>query len=319
MSIQSPFIKTGSSSSAMAAWAWLALMVPCSIYSFLYAPGFLPLLLGYSVLGSMAETVYTLIIKRKRRLICMGSAFSAALLAASVPSEMPFFAMLFAILIAVWVVKLPMVGSPLRFNAAMIGRLFLMWVYPVQIVRWGTPTADVISTATPQELYRSEGFPLAGSEWLFSKIEGTWEGLFMLVPGSPGETFPLLLLLLGVLLCLKRIISWRTPLFFLISFGLTTALCGNSPVFNLLSSAILFSAVFIVADPVSSPMSKGGQICCGLIVGISNALIRHFTFYTEAIVYAVLIGNLCAPVLDRLAFEVRGRKILKRSLNPVAT
>ena len=313
MSLSSPFIKTGSSSAAMAAWAMLALLVPVSIFSVLYESLFIFQLIGYALLGSMAETIYTLIIKRKRRLVCTGSAFTAALIAARVPSSMPFLPMLLAILIAVLLVKLPMVGSPLRFNAAMVGRLFLMLVYPAQIVNWGTPTADVISTATPQELYRSEGYPLEWSEWLFSKIDGTWEGLFLLVPGSPGETFPVLLLLLGALLCWKGIIGWRIPLFFLLSFSITTTLCGNSPLYNLLSAATLFSAVFIVADPVSTPMSKSGQIICGLIIGISNALIRNFTFYTEAMVYAVLLGNCCAPLLDRIVFELRGRALLKRS------
>ncbi|MDF7800252.1 RnfABCDGE type electron transport complex subunit D [Pontiellaceae bacterium B1224] len=312
MSVQSPFIRIGSRSSAMAAWAMLALLVPCSIYSALYDSTFVWRLIGYALLGMMAETVYTLIVKRKRRLVCMGSGFTAALIAASVPPTMPFLPMLFSILIAVWIVKLPMVGSPLRFNAAMVGRLFLMLVYPAQTVNWGTPTVDVISTATPQELYRSEGFPLEWSEWLFSKIDGTWEGLFLLVPGSPGETFPLLILLLGGLLCWKGIIGWRIPLFFLLSFSITSAVFGNSLLFNLLSAAILFSAVFIVADPVSTPMSKSGQMICGLIIGISNALIREFTFYTEAIVYAVLLGNLCAPLLDHLAFEVRGKQLQRR-------
>ena len=315
MPVNSPFIKIGSNSSTMAAWAMLALLVPISIFSVLYKSPFVFQLLGYALLGSMAETIYTLIIKRKRRLICTGSAFTAALIAASVPASMPFLPMLFAILIAVLLVKLPMVGSPLRFNAALVGRLFLMLVYPAQIVNWGTPTADVISTATPQELYRSEGYPLEWSEWLFSKIDGTWEGLFLLVPGSPGETFPPLLLLLGVLLCWKGIIGWRTPLFFLLSFSITTTIFGNSPLYNLLSAATLFSAVFIVVDPVSTPMSKSGQLICGLIIGISNALIRNYTFYTEAIVYAVLIGNGCAPLLDRIVFELRGRALLKRSRN----
>jgi Na+-translocating ferredoxin:NAD+ oxidoreductase subunit D len=312
MPVASPFIRTGTRSTAMAAWVMLALMVPSTIYSILYRSPFIFHLIGYALLGMLAETLYTLVIKRQRRLICTGSALTAALIAASVPTSMPFLPMLFAILIAVWVVKLPVVGLPLRFNAAMAGRLFLMLAYPGHVVNWGTPSADVISTATPQELYRCEGFALEWPQLLFGRIEGIWEDLFLLVPGSPGETFPLVILLLGALLCWKGISSWRTPVAFLLSFCITTALCGNSPLFNLLSAATVFSAVFIVSDPVSTPMSKGGQIACGLIIGISNALIRHFTFYTEAIVYAVLLGNLCAPLLDRIAFEARGWQLKRR-------
>jgi electron transport complex protein RnfD len=312
MSIASPFLRIGARSSAMAAWAMAALIVPCAVYSILYRSPFILHLIGYAMLGTFAETLFTLVVKRQIRLINMGSAFTAALIAASVPTSMPFVPMLYAIVIAVWLVKLPMVGIPLRLNAAMTGRLFLMLVYPTQTVAWGTPTPDVISTATPQELYRSEGFALEWSQLLFSRIEGVWEELFLLVPGSPGETFPLILLLLGIILCWKRIITWRTPVAFLLSFGITTALCGNSLVFNLCSAATIFSAVFIVSDPVSTPMSKSGRIACGIIIGISNALIRNFTFYTEAIVYAVLIGNLCSPLLDRIAFSAQGWRLNKR-------
>ncbi len=201
----------------------------------------------------------------------------------------------------------------MHLNAAMTGRLFLMLVYPAQVVNWGTPSPDVISCATPQELYRTEHFTLDFPHLLFGRIEGTWEGLFKLVPGSPGETFPLLLILLGLLLYRKGILSWRTPIAFLLAFSITTALFGHSPLFNLLSSATLFSAVFIVTDPISTPLSKSGKIACGIIIGISNALSRNLTYYTEAIVYAVLIGNLCAPLLDHIAFTAQSARLTKRT------
>ena len=312
MPVASPFVKIGSRSPAMAAWAMLALTVPCTLYSILYHSPFIFHLIGYALLGSMAETLYTFVIKRKRRLVAPGSGFSAALLAASVPPTVPFLPMLFAILLMTWIIKLPMVGSPLRFNAAMAGRLFLMLVYPAHVVNWGTAAPDVVSTATPQELYNWEGFPLVWKQLLFGKFEGTWEGLYSLVPGSPGETFPLILLLLGGVLCWKGILAWRTPVAFLLSFSITTALLGHSPWVNLVTAATLFSAVFIVSDPVSTPMSKSGRLLCGVIIGVSNALLRHFTYYTEAIVYAVLIGNLCAPLLDSISFELQGKRLARR-------
>lgn len=314
MPIASPFIRIGSRSSAMAAWTLLALIAPCTIYSILYRSPFIFHIIGYALLGMLAEVLYTGVVKRKRRLVCMGSGLTAALIAASVPPTMPFLPMLFAILISVWIVKLPMTGLPLRFNAAMAGRLFLMLTYPAHTVNWGSPTPNVISCATPQELYHFEGFALEWRQVLFGRIEGVWEELFLLVPGSPGETFPLLLLLLGILLIRGRIVSWHAPAAFLVSFSITTALCGNSLLFNLCTAATIFSAVFIVSDPVSTPMSKSGKIACGIIIGVSNALIRNYTYYTEAIVYAVLLGNLCSPLLDRIAFEVQGKMLSRRSV-----
>lgn len=310
-----PFLHTETRTSNMVFWTFAALFVPAIIYSALYHSPFVFHLAGYALLGIMVDGVYAFVVHRKLQCNRISSGLTAAILAASVPPSMPFLPMLFAILIAIWIVKLPWSGRALRFNAAMTGRLFLMFVYPNEIVAWGVPSADVISTATPQELYRSEGFSLEWPQLLIGRIEGIWEELFLLVPGSPGETLPPVLLLLGVLLCWKRIVAWRTPIAFLISFSITTLLCGNSPLFNLFSSATLFSAVFIVSDPISTPMSKGGKICCGVLIGVSNALIRHHTYYTEAIVYAVLLGNLFTPLLDRMAFNLQSRKLSKRTVN----
>ncbi len=310
--VNSPFLRSGIRTSGMAVWALAALMVPATIYSILYSSPFIFRLIGYALLGMLAEAIYVLLVRRKLKFNHAGSALTATIIAASIPSSMPFLPMLYAILLSIWIVKLPMVGLPLRFNAAMAGRLFLMLVYPNQTVNWGTPTADVISTATPQELYHLEGFALALPQLLFGRIEGIWEELFLLVPGSPGETFPILLLLLGALLCFKGIIAWRAPVAFLVSFAVASAAFGDSVVFNLFSSATIFSAVFIVSDPVSTPMSKGGKVAVGILIGVSSTVIRHTTYYTEAIVYAILLGNLFAPLFDRLAFSLQGRKLMRR-------
>jgi Na+-translocating ferredoxin:NAD+ oxidoreductase RnfD subunit len=315
MSVTPPFLRIGKRSSSMATWTLFALMVPSVIYSFLYHSPFVLHVVGYALLGMAAEGIYALFIHREVRFNGISSGLTAALIAASVPPDMPFPPMLYSILIAVWIVKLPNRKRALRLNAAMTGRLFLMLAYNNDIVAWGAPV-DGLSTATPQELYQVEGFPLDWHTLLFGRIDGIWEDLFQLVPGSPGETFPIVLLLLGAILCWKSVLTWRTPVAFLVSFSIATAVFGNSPLFNLLSSATIFSAVFIVSDPVSTPISKGGKIACGIIIGVGNAAIRNYTYYTEAIVYAILLGNLCTPLLDRIAFTLQGRRLARRKVAP---
>lgn len=312
MPVVSPFLRNGPRSSNMAIWALAALMAPSAIYSLLYLSPFIFQLIGYTLLGIVFEGFYVFLKDGRIRFTGISSGLTAALIAASVPPGIPFLPMLFAIIVAVWLVKLPNLGSPLRFNAAMAGRLFLMLAYSEEVVAWGNPAADVLSAATPQELYASEGFTLELPTLLFGRIGGNWEELFQLVPGSPGETFPVILLLLGGLLCFKGIIAWRAPAAFLLSFAAVSAVLGDSILFNLFSSATIFSAVFIVSDPVSTPISKSGKIAVGIIIGTSNALLRHYTYYTEAIVFAVLIGNLFAPLLDRIAFTAKGLQLNQR-------
>lgn len=314
MSVVSPFLRNGPRTCSMANWALAALLIPSTLYSILYTSPFIFHLVGYTLLGMLLESLYFFLKDGTLRFKNISSGLTAALIAASVPASMPFWPMLFALLLAIWLVKLPNLNQSLRFNAAMAGRLFLMLAYRNEVVAWGNPAVDVLSAATPQELYASEGYAMELPTLLFGRIEGNWEDLFHLMPGSPGETFPLLLLLLGVLLCFKGIVAWRTPVSFLISFSLMNLALGESVVFNLFSSAAIFSAVFIVSDPVSTPISKSGKIITGMVVGCSNALLCHFTYYTEAIVFAVLIGNLFAPMLDRLAFIAQGQRLQRRQV-----
>jgi Na+-translocating ferredoxin:NAD+ oxidoreductase RnfD subunit len=298
----------------MATWTLAALLLPATAYSILYQSAFVFQLIGYTLLGIVLEGLYLFLRDGSLRFNSISSGLTAALIAASVPVSVPFWPMCFAIMVAVWLIKLPNIGNALRFNAAMAGRLFLMLAYSSETVAWDNPEVDVLSSATPQELYAGEGFALELPTLLFGRIGGTWEELFLLVPGSPGETFPLLILLLGIGLCFKGIVAWRIPLTFLLSFTAASALLGESPVFNLFSSATLFSAVFIISDPVSTPMTKSGKYISGVIIGVSNALIRHYTYYTEAIVFAVLIANLFAPLLDRMALAAQGWRLQRRSL-----
>lgn len=314
-----PFWNSGSRSSGMALWALVALLIPAAIYSGLYRSPFIFLLLGYTLLGGVLDGLYHYLKEGTLRWGTISSGLTAALLVASVPPNFPFIPMFFAIIVAIWVVKLPSRGSPLRWNAALVGRLFLMLAYSSEVVAWGNPAMDVLSSATPQELYASEGYPLEWMTLLFGRIGGNWEGLFALAPGSPGETFPVVLLLIGVGLCFKGVIAWRAPVAFLLAFAAASAVLGDSVLFNLFSSATIFSAVFIISDPVSSPMSKGGKIAFGILVGVSNAVIRHTTYYTEAIVFAVLLGNLFSPLFDRIAFHWNGKLLDRRRQRGLAS
>ena len=85
----------------------------------------------------------------------------------------------------------------------------------------------------------------------------------------------------------------------MLSFSIINILYQADPIYNLITASSLFSMLFLFSDPYSTPKSKLGKIIFGLIIGLSNGLIRHETYYTEAMVYAVLIANLFTPFLDR--------------------
>jgi electron transport complex protein RnfD len=85
-----------------------------------------------------------------------------------------------------------------------------------------------------------------------------------------------------------------------LSFSIFNGLYGLNPLYNLITASSLFSMLFLFSDPYSTPKSIRGKIFFGVIIGVANGWIRTGTYYTEAMVFAVLIANLFTPLLDRL-------------------
>jgi len=135
------------------------------------------------------------------------------------------------------------------------------------------------------------------------------------IAGSVGETSALAILLGGLFLVLGGVASWRTVLGILVSFVALGALLHGAhpsvvnPVwFNLLSGGILFGAFFMATDPVTSPVTQSGKWAYGILIGATSMLIRSFSGYVEGVMFAILLGNICAPLMDEavIRFRIRG-------------
>ena len=81
------------------------------------------------------------------------------------------------------------------------------------------------------------------------------------------------------------------------------------PLFQVLSGGLLFGAFFMATDPVSSPITNGGKWIYGTIIGVVTLLIRNLTGYVEGVMFAILLGNIAAPVLDEIIVKIRLRKL----------
>ena len=203
------------------------------------------------------------------------------------------------------------------FNPALVGRVFLALGYPTAMTanwilpadgKWGRliPKAlevDAITSATP--LVSAKGGNLAAPIDLFLGS----------VTGSAGETSALAVLIGGVFLVLIGIASWRTVLSILLSFTALTAVLhavlpdSVSPVwFNLLSGSFLFGTFFMATDPVSGPVTQGGKWAYGIIIGVTAILIRSFSGFVEGVMFAILFGNICAPLIDEVVIRTKIRR-----------
>jgi len=205
------------------------------------------------------------------------------------------------------------------FNPALVGRCFLAIGYPRAMAqtwieageglvgRFGqyvSAGADAVTAATP----------LAAAKQ--GELAGYWDLFIGRVTGSIGETSALAILAGGIFLVVTRVANWRTVAGILISFAVLGGILHAADaerfgpvIWHLFAGGLLFGAFFMATDPVTSPMTGGGKWAYGIIIGVATVLIRNLTGYVEGVMFAILLGNICAPLLDEVAVRMRLRRL----------
>ena len=206
------------------------------------------------------------------------------------------------------------------FNPALVGRAFIYVNFPnFMTARWIGPTnyfdgltqysVDTITQATPMTLYRLDQTMLPISNMIIGNTSG-----------SIGETSAAVILIIAIILLIKKIISkdifWSLIISFLV---MNTVFYGAGirqvppPLYGLFSGGILFGATFMATDPISSPKTVWGKRIYGVIIGSVTLIIRSFALFSGGFMFAVLIGNTFAPILDELVNALKKSKPKKEA------
>lgn len=263
------------------------------------------------------EHLYFRIVEKKSA-VGDGSAFLTGLLLgmnmpASLWSFSPFTAHVpvVASFVAVVITKQLFGGLGFNvFNPALIGRAFALISWPKAMTIWNAPTAaffamDAKTTATPLGILKEEG--VAKLIEVFGDKMSLYQQLFTgHRAGSIGETSAIALLIGGLFLLAKRYITWHIPVSFLGSAALMAWVMGGKgglftgdPIVHLMSGGMMLGAWFMATDYVTSPSMKTGQIIFGVGCGLLTMLIRLKGGYPEGVMFAILIMNCFAPLIDR--------------------
>lgn len=239
-----------------------------------------------------------------------GSALiTGILLAFNVPSNLPWWIIIIGSLAAIGIAKLSFGGLGNNiFNPALVGRVFMLISFPVQMTSWPVNARsgiDGVTSATPLGLIKESilnGTPLSE---ISKDLPSVTDMLFGNIGGSIGEISAVLLIIGGLYMLWKKVITWHIPIsvigtvaFVALVFWMINPEMYINPMYHVLTGGLMLGAIFMATDMVSSPMTPKGQIIFGVGIGLITISIRMFGAYPEGISFAILIMNALTPLIN---------------------
>ena len=251
------------------------------------------------------EWLYRKAMKKHQTIGDLSAVVTGVLLAFTLPVTIPYWVVLIGDAFAIILVKQLFGGLGKNFmNPALAARAFML-SWPVLMTTWVAPhsavslfgsNADAVSAATPMSALHSSVMPDASIMDMFIGNIG----------GTLGETSALLLLAGGIYLIMRKVISPRIPVAYILTVAVITFIFprGNDNLqwmlANLFGGGLMLGAIFMATDYVTSPVTALGQIIYGIGCGLITVFIRYFGSYAEGVSYAILIMNTCAWMLDKV-------------------
>lgn len=272
------------------------------------------------------EWLITKFLLKQKPTICDCSAvLTGLLLAFNLPCNLPWWIVVIGALVAIGIAKMTFGGLGQNlFNPALVGRVFLLIAFPVQMTTWPRPMGfhtsyvDAETGATPLALMKQ--IVKNGDSSLINQLPELWDMFAGWIGGSLGEVCALALLIGGIFLIIMRVITWHIPISILATvalFAAVTGWCGALPegittlqyvAMTLCTGGIMLGAFFMATDYVTSPMTGWGKIIFGIGIGLIVMVIRTWGAYPEGMSFAILIMNACVPLLNHIRPKRFGEK-----------
>lgn len=238
----------------------------------------------------------------------LSAVVTGLLLAFNLPANIPWWIIVIGAVVAIGVAKMTFGGlghNP--FNPALVGRVFLLIAYPVQMTSFPEiepvvgGIVDTFSGATPLAAVKSGTLSVVDAN--LGSMFGGFTG------GSMGELSAAALLAGGLYMLWRRVITWHIPVAVLGSmaaFAFIVALMQGGgaelyalPAFHLLAGGAMLGAIFMATDYVTSPMTPKGMLIYGVGIGVITMIIRLWGAYPEGMSFAILLMNAVTPLINK--------------------
>lgn len=245
----------------------------------------------------VSEYAFEMAVRRPSTIGDLSAVVTGMLLAFNLPVGIPLWMAAVGSVAAIVVVKQLFGGIGHNFaNPAITARVIMLISFAQPMTSWLIPQRgeggiELVSGATP--LAGLSGGSTAG-------LPSVTDMLFGVRGGCLGETCALALILGGIYLVWRRVITLHTPLAFIGTVFVLTALLGKQPVYQVLGGGLLIGAIFMATDYSTSPPSKAGKIIFGIGCGLITVLIRVYGNYPEGVSFAILLMNIVTPHISKL-------------------
>jgi len=289
-----PHIRSKISTSKIMLAVIIALL-PTTIFG-VWNFGMHALLLVFVTVAStvLTEALYEVIMKKKLTITDFSAVVTGLLLALNLPPNAPLWIGIMGGVFAILVVKMLFGGLGQNFmNPALAARCFLLISFPVIMTDF---TCDAYSGATPLAALKA-----GESINVFDMVIGR-------TSGTIGETSMIAIVFGACILILMGIIDLRIPGSYIVTFVVFVTLFGGhgfDPYFisaHLAGGGLMLGAFFMATDYVTRPVTKNGQILFGILLGILTGIFRIFGAGAEGVSYAIIIGNLLVPLIEKVTY-----------------
>ncbi len=262
-------------------------LLPATIYGIILYGLRAAIILGVSIVSALlCEFIWNKLLKKENSLSDLSALVTGLLVGLNVPSSLPIWMAALGSFIAIIIVKQMFGGLGHNFaNPAMTARIVLMVSFPAAITSYYEPLGSIVTQSTP--LTDPTAFTLK-------------EMVLGMHGGCIGEVNSLLLLIGGIYLVLRRVISPIIPASFIGTVFLLSLVLGANPITAIFSGGLFLGAIFMATDYVTSPTFKLGKLIFGIGCGIITVIIRLYAALPEGVSYAILLMNLIVPYINDL-------------------
>ncbi len=291
----SPHVHTGESTRRIMLDVIIALLPVTVAGTVIYGMRSLLVLFATTASAVLCEYLFNLIVKKEQSIGDLTAIVTGLILGLNLRADSPIWQCVIGSVFAIIVVKCLFGGLGCNFaNPAATGRIFLFICFSSTLSGGMAPKiVDTVSSATPLELIKADNL---------SGLPSVFDMFFGLYGGAIGETCTVAILIGFAYLVIRKVIHFETPLVFMATVYVLSLIATNDPLialYSVLSGGLVFAAVFMITDYVTTPITRTGKMIFAFGCGLVTFLIRFYGSYPEGVSFAILLMNILSPYMEK--------------------